>query len=71
MAAAHAASHETRLTERGPVEVHHTGQTLNQTIGEVFERIELLYALNVHKHLDDLSGLIVRRYGTPPGFKGL
>src|SRR3546814_14315289 len=31
-------------------------------IGEVFERIELLYALNVHKHLDDLSGLIVRRY---------
>ena len=31
-------------------------------IGEVFERIELLYVLNVHKHLDDLSGLIVRRY---------
>ena len=31
-------------------------------IGEVFERIELLYALNVHKHLDVLSGLIVRRY---------
>ena len=31
-------------------------------ISEVFERIELLYALDVHKHLDDLSGLIVRRY---------
>ena len=31
-------------------------------IGEVFERIELLYVLNVHKHLDELSGLFVRRY---------
>src|SRR3546814_8980345 len=31
-------------------------------IGEVFERIELLYALNVHKHLDALAGLLVRRY---------
>lgn len=31
-------------------------------ISEVFERIELLYALDVHKHLDNLSNLIVRRY---------
>lgn len=31
-------------------------------IGAVFERIELLYALDVHKDLDNLSGLIVRRY---------
>ena len=31
-------------------------------ISEVFERIELLYSLDVHKHLDNLPGLIVRRY---------
>lgn len=39
-----------------------SGQHSTKQIGEVFERIELLYALNVHKHLDDLSGPIVRRY---------
>ncbi|MBK5207357.1 MAG: Tn3 family transposase [Polaromonas sp.] len=31
-------------------------------IGEVFERIELLYALDVHKHLENLPNLVVRRY---------
>ena len=31
-------------------------------IAQVFERIDLLYRLSVHKHLGDLSDLIVRRY---------
>jgi len=31
-------------------------------ISEVFERIEMLYSLDVHKHLDKLPSLIVRRY---------
>ncbi len=31
-------------------------------IAQVFERIDLLYSLDVHKHLGDLSDLIVRRY---------
>jgi TnpA family transposase len=31
-------------------------------IAQVFERIDLLYSLEVHKHLGDLSDLIVRRY---------
>ena len=31
-------------------------------IAQVFERIDLLYSFNVHKHLGDLSDLIVRRY---------
>ena len=31
-------------------------------IAQVFERIDLLYSLSVHKHLGDLSDLIVRRY---------
>jgi len=31
-------------------------------IAQVFERINLLYSLDVHKHLGDLSDLIVRRY---------
>lgn len=31
-------------------------------IAQVFERIDLLYSLNVHKHLGTLSDLIVRRY---------
>ena len=31
-------------------------------IAQVFERIDLLYSLDVHKHLGTLSDLIVRRY---------
>jgi len=31
-------------------------------IAQVFERIDLLYSLNVHTHLGNLSDLIVRRY---------
>jgi hypothetical protein len=31
-------------------------------IAEVFERIEFLYALNVHQHLDSLPNLVVWRY---------
>jgi hypothetical protein len=31
-------------------------------IAQVFERIDLLYSLDVHKHLGDVSDLIVRRY---------
>ncbi len=31
-------------------------------IAQVFERLDLLYSLDVHKHLEDLSDLIVRRY---------
>jgi hypothetical protein len=31
-------------------------------IAQVFERIDLLYSLDVHMHLGDLSDLIVRRY---------
>ena len=31
-------------------------------IAEVFERIEFLYALNVHQHLEMLPNLVVRRY---------
>jgi len=31
-------------------------------IAQVFERIDLLYSLDVHKHLGDLSDPIVRRY---------
>ena len=31
-------------------------------IAQVFERIDLLYSLDVHKHLGNLSDLIVRRY---------
>ncbi|MEO6321638.1 MAG: Tn3 family transposase [Polaromonas sp.] len=31
-------------------------------IAQVFERIDLLYSLDVHKHLGDLSDLVVRRY---------
>ena len=31
-------------------------------IAQVFERIDLLYSLDVHKHLGKLSDLIVRRY---------
>jgi hypothetical protein len=31
-------------------------------IAQVFERIDLLYSLDVHKHLGDISDLIVRRY---------
>jgi len=31
-------------------------------IAQVFERIDLLYSLDVHKHLGGLSDLIVRRY---------
>ncbi len=31
-------------------------------ISEVLERIDLLYALDVHKHLADISDLILRRY---------
>ena len=29
---------------------------------QVFERIDLLYRLNVQKHLGDISAIIVRRY---------
>jgi len=31
-------------------------------IAQVFERIELLYSLDVHRHLGDVSDLIMRRY---------
>lgn len=31
-------------------------------IAQVFERIDLLYSLDVHKHLGDVSDLIARRY---------
>ena len=31
-------------------------------ISQVFERLNLLYSLDIHKHLGDLSDLIVRRY---------
>ena len=31
-------------------------------IAQVFERIDLLYSLDVHKHLGNISDLIVRRY---------
>lgn len=31
-------------------------------IAQVFERIDLLYSLDVHKHLGIMSDLIVRRY---------
>ena len=31
-------------------------------IAEVFERIEFLYAVNVHQHLESLPNLVVRRY---------
>lgn len=34
----------------------------SKQIDEVFERIELLYTLDVHKHLANLSTPIVRRY---------
>jgi hypothetical protein len=35
---------------------------LIRQIGEVLERIDLLYALGVHKHLANISDLILRRY---------
>jgi hypothetical protein len=39
-----------------------TGETLNRQISEVLERIDLLYTLDVHKHLADIPDLILRRY---------
>jgi TnpA family transposase len=39
-----------------------TGETLTRQISEVLERIDLLYTLDVHKHLADIPDLILRRY---------
>ncbi len=40
-----------------------TGETLNPPNQRVYlERIDLLYTLDVHKHLADIPDLILRRY---------
>lgn len=39
-----------------------TGENSTRQISEVLERIDLLYTLDVHKHLADIPDLILRRY---------